>query len=181
MNTCIALFRGINVGGNNILRMKDLVLLLEKLGARNARTYIQSGNAIFQTGEKNRAKITRQLIGEIRERCGFEPQLIILPLDFLEKAVAENPFPEAESSPAHMHLGFLASLPKNPNIAKLDALSKETERYRLLGSVFYLHAPEGIGRSKLAAGAEKALGVPMTLRNWNTVRTLKEMAREMAE
>jgi len=55
-------------------------------------------------------------------------------------------------------------------------LKKDSERFRLIGRVFYLHAPEGVGRSKLASGSERLLGVPMTDRNWNTVCKLREMA-----
>jgi len=179
MKICIALFRGINVGGKNILPMKELVDILEALGARNVRTYIQSGNAIFQCHEVSFPQISAQIAAEIRKRRGFEPSVLILGLDDLEKAIAENPFPEGEADPSSLHLGFLASTPANPDLIKLDYLKKESERYRVSESVFYLHAPEGIGRSKLAAGVEKVLGVPMTDRNWNTVCKIREMAMSM--
>jgi uncharacterized protein (DUF1697 family) len=92
--------------------------------------------------------------------------------------MAKNPFPEAETDPASLHLGFLASTPKNPDLKKLDSLRKESERFYLIDNVFYLHVPEGVGRSKLAASIEKLLGVPMTDRNWRTVCKIKELAEE---
>ena len=61
---------------------------------------------------------------------------------------------------------------------KLNSLKKETERFHLSDTVFYLHAPEGVGKSKLAANTEKLLGVPMTDRNWRTVCKIMEMAGE---
>ncbi len=181
MNTCIALFRGINVGGNNLLPMKDLVRLLERLGARQARTYIQSGNAVFQIEKKEAGDFPRRLAGKIRKRHGFEPQLLVIDRPALEQAIAENPFPEAESRPATLHLGFLGYAPRNPDIAKLDALKKPNERWIIRGAVFYLDAPEGIGRSRLATGAEKAIGVAMTLRNWNTVRAIRALAEKLTD
>jgi uncharacterized protein (DUF1697 family) len=176
MNTYVAFFRGINVGGNNLLPMKELVVVLENIGAGKVRTYIQSGNAVFESAERNLVRLSRQLSAEINKRRGFEPHVQILTLEALSKAIAENPFPEAVIAPSSLHLGFLSSSPKSPNLEKLSALRKDGERYLLAESVFYLHAPEGIGRSKLAANSEKLLGVPMTDRNWNTVCKVMEIA-----
>jgi uncharacterized protein (DUF1697 family) len=176
MKTYIALFRGINVGGKNSLPMQELVVILESMGARKIKTYIQSGNAVFQSAEKNLSQFSKRLTAEIKERRDFEPHVIIVGLDAIEKAMADNPFPEAEADPSSLHLGFLAAVPKTPDLQKLDRLRKESERFHLSERVFYLHAPEGVGRSKLAASAEKLLGVPMTDRNWRTVCKIREMA-----
>lgn len=86
-----------------------------------------------------------------------------------------NPFREGEAEPSTLHLGFLDSVPPRPDRAALKALATETERFALKGRVFYLHAPDGIGRSKLAAAAERKIGVPMTMRNWRTVGKLREL------
>lgn len=176
MNTYVAFFRGINVGGNNPLPMKELVAALENFGARKVRTYIQSGNAIFESTEKNLSYLSKQLSAEINKHRGFEPLVHILTLEALSKAIAGNPFPEATIDPSSLHLGFLSSSPKSPNLEKLSALKKDSERFLLAESVFYLHAPEGVSRSKLAANSEKLLGVPMTDRNWKTVCKVMEMA-----
>ena len=178
MNTYVAFFRGINVGGNNALPMKEMVAVLEDLGARKVRTYIQSGNAVFRSAEKNASQLPKRLTAEIKKRYGFEPHVLILGLDEIKRAMADNPFPDAEADPSRLHLGFLASRPKRPDLEKLDSLKKKSERFRLSDKVFYLHAPEGIGRSRLAACAEKLLGVPMTDRNWRTVCKVREMAEE---
>jgi uncharacterized protein (DUF1697 family) len=180
MNTYIALFRGINIGGKNSLPMKELVALLKGLGARNVKTYIQSGNAIFQSTEKDTPHLSQKIGTEIKKRHGFDPCVLVLRLDEIEKAIAENPFPEVETAPSTLHLGFLACTPENPDLKKLESLKKESERFHLRDSVFYLHAPEGVGRSKLAASSEKLLGVPMTDRNWRTVCKIREMATELS-
>lgn len=176
MNTYIALLRGINVGGKNSLPMKELVAILEDLGGQAVRTYIQSGNVVFQSAEKDPAQLSRQLAAAIKQGWGFEPCVLILEVADINKALAENPFPEAEADPGSLHLGFLASTPKSPDLEKLTTLKKASERFQLRGKVFYLHAPEGVGRSKLAANSEKLLGVPMTDRNWRTLGKLREMA-----
>ena len=178
MNTYIALFRGINVGGKNSLPMKELVALLGDMDAKNVRTYIQSGNAVFQSAEKNTSEISKQLAAEIKMRHGFKPHVLLIGLEAINMAIAKNPFPEAEADPSSLHLGFLASTPKNPDLEKLNSLKKSSERFHLSDNVFYLHAPEGVGRSKLAANSKKLLGVPMTDRNWRTVCKIRELARE---
>ena len=180
MNTYIALFRGINVGGNCTLPMKELVAILEGLGATNVRTYIQSGNAVFDLVKMSPARFSRQLSAEVTQRRGFEPKVQILPVDALEQAITENPFPDAVNDPSSLHVGFLASAPRSPDLNALSRLKKESERFQLTESVFYLHAPDGVGRSKLAASAEKLLGVSMTDRNWRTVINVRELARGSA-
>lgn len=175
---CIALFRGINVGGKNSLPVKELVVLLENIGARQVKTYIRSGNAVFRSSERNFSRLARRLTAEIGRRHGFEPRVLVLGLEAMDIAMAENPFPEAEADPGSLHLGFLASRPRNPDLKKLDSLRKGDERFHLSDRVFYLHAPQGVGRSRLAASAEKLLGVPMTDRNWRTVCRIREMAGE---
>lgn len=177
MNVYVALFRGINVGGRGALPMKELVAVLEELGARRVRTYIQSGNAVFESAEKNVARLSGKISAEIMRRRGFEPHIQILAPEVLANAIAENPFPEAVNDPGALHLGFLAAPPENPDLKKLAGLASESERFQLRGSVFYLHAPEGVGRSKLAARSEKLLGVSMTDRNWRTVCKVMEMTK----
>ena len=89
------------------------------------------------------------------------------------------PFPQAAENPTSLHLFFLDAPPKNPDVASLEALKTGTEAFVLQGRVFYLYAPEGIGRSKLAERAGRFLGVESaTARNWRTVTTLIEMSKE---
>lgn len=175
MTTYIALLRGINIGGHNKLPMKDLSALLTEMGLREVQTYIQSGNVTFRSAAKDRAALAAKISGAIRARHGFAPQVWLLDAAELREAMAGNPYPEAEAIPASLHLLFLAEVPPQPKLKELDALKTSSERYTLAGKVFYLHAPEGVGRSRLAANAERLLGVAATGRNWNTVRKLAEM------
>jgi len=179
MRIYIALFRGINVGGNNALAMKDLVAILQGLGSQDVQTYIQSGNAVFRSNTKNTMQLSRQISARIKQQRGFEPHVMLLELEDIERVIAKNPFPDAETDPKALHVGFLASAPEDPNLRALETLKRDTERYHLGERAFYLHAPEGVGRSKLAAKVEKLLGVPMTDRNWRTVCTIHEMAKAL--
>jgi len=179
MKTYIALFRGINVGGKNTLPMRELVAVLEDLGARNVKTYIQSGNAVFVSLGNDAARLSNAISREIKKRRGFEPNVLLLELEDIERAIRKNPFPEAATDSKALHAGFLAFTPEKPDLGTLESLKSDSERFHLIDRVFYLHAPEGIGRSKLAANAEKLLGVPMTDRNWRTVCKIREMAKEL--
>jgi len=182
MKTYIALFRGINVGGKNALPMKELVAILENLGARKVKTYIQSGNAVFVCKDKDAPRLSKTITAEIKKCRGFEPHVLLLGLEDFERVIVQNPFPaEAETDPRALHAGFLSASPARPDMKGLERLKIDSERFRLIDSVFYLHAPEGVGRSKLAANAERLLGVPMTDRNWRTVQTIWKMAQELAE
>ncbi|WP_019867769.1 DUF1697 domain-containing protein [Methylovulum miyakonense] len=176
MKTYIALFRGINVGGNNSLPMKGLVAILENIGLINVKAYIQSGNVVFQGKAENTLQLANKISAEINTSRGFSPQVLLLEPQELEQALKSNPFPEAEAEPNTLHLFFLSAAPETPGLETLANIKQETERFRLIGKVFYLHAPKGIGRSKLAAQAEKLLGVSATSRNWRTVCTLMAMA-----
>ncbi len=176
MKTYIALFRGINVGGNNMLPMKDLVVTLENVGCQDVATYIQSGNAVFRSEETEASLLSDRIRASIKERHGFEPRVLVLGSGEMEKAVRSNPFPEAESEPRTLHAYFLASPPERPDLDALEGMKGDRERFVLGGGVFYLHAPDGIGRSRLAANAERLLGIPTTARNWRTVRKVMEMA-----
>jgi len=176
MNTYIALFRGINVGGRYILPMKMLIATLESLGCQNVRTYIQSGNAVFRHEENDASLLSREIAAAVLESHDFKPYVILVTADKLERAMASNPFPDAETDPSKLHLFFLASVPENPDTDSLEKARAESERFVLEGDVAYLHAPDGIGRSRLAVRLEKALGVSGTGRNWRSVRKILEMA-----
>ena len=171
----IALFRGINVGGNNLLPMKELVRHLESLKLKNVRTYIQSGNIVFDTDEKNARSLAKKIKERIEREHGFGPEVLLLSGEELQNAIQANPFPHAVSDPKSLHLFFLEKPAAKANLQALDLAKAPTESYVLNGSVFFLHAPEGVGRSKLAASAERHLGVAVTARNYRTVERIAEM------
>ena len=178
MTTWIALLRGINVGGNNILPMKDLTMMLENMGCTGVKTYIQSGNVVFSNAGSKAPQLAKAIGQSVLSSHGFEPNVQVLTADELEYAAKSNPFPNAVADPKSLHVSFLNAEPKAPDEKMLGEIKSKTESYVLKGKLFYLHAPDGIGRSKLAAKAEKLLGVEATGRNWRTVSKLLDLTRE---
>ena len=176
MRTWIALFRGINVGGRNLLPMADLRSDLEALKLTNVRTYIQSGNVLFDAKTGSAPSLAKRIARTVEERHRFRPDVLVLDPDALRAAIAANPFPEAVADPKTLHFLFLAEPASDPDTDALEAARAPSERYRLTDAVFYLHAPDGVGRSKLAANAERHLGVVATGRNYRTVEKLRSMA-----
>lgn len=173
MQTSIALLRGINVGGHNLLPMQELRSVLAGLGLQDVRTHIQSGNAVFRR-EGDTADLGPRISAAIDEKFGFAPPVVVLTAAELEQALAACPLAGAE--PGQLHFWFLAATPSAPDLARLEALRAADETFALRGRVFYLHAPAGIGHSRLAPLVEKALGVPGTARNGRTVAKLLELA-----
>lgn len=169
MNTYIILLRGVNVGGKNLLPMKELKKALSENGIENVNTYIQSGNILVSSPDNPESKIGSL----IESNFGFEPELLSLSNAEFDLAVSNNPFKEFEGKFVHF---YFCKEPPELNLTKTQSLSSATEKYKLVNSVFYLHAPDGIGRSKLVSNIEACLGVSATGRNLNTVNKLKEMA-----
>lgn len=170
MTQWVMLLRGINVGGANALKMADLRALLHDLGAREVTSYIQSGNLVF-TGVIDAAAFEDIVAREIELKHGFRPRVLVIAAEDFREIVAAYPYPEAHDAPESGHVWFLTG-DATPDRAALDALASETERFEIAPRAFYLHAPDGIGRSKLAEKVERLLGVPATARNLNTCTRL---------
>ena len=173
MTSYIALLRGINVGGHNLLPMKELTAILTGLGCQNVLTYIQSGNVVFQAAIKDKNIFAGEISTKILENFSFAPKILLLSREELETAIKNNPF-DTQSGKI-LHFFFLDAPPADPDMKKMNALKSASESFQLIESVLYLYTPEGIGRSKLAAGIERCLGVAVTARNWNTIQKLQAM------
>lgn len=177
MNTWISLLRGINVGGENIVPMKQLRELLEGIGCENVMTYIQSGNCVFRSSECDARTISSHIAKGMKKQFGFKPGVMTLSKEMLQTAIRENPYAkEGAAEPKSVHFYFLDEPATPPDMDALDIIKKASEKFALAETVFYLFAPEGIGRSRLAAQAEAKLGIAATGRNQRTVAKLAEMA-----
>ncbi len=174
MNRWVLLLRGVNVGGNAKLPMADLRTMLMRLGLRNVSTLIQSGNAVF-TGIIDADGFEGLLEDEIEQHFGFRSRVMIFSSETFLEIASGFPFPEAQDNPKTGHIWFLADPAPRLSEEVLENLAADTERTAQTEHAFYLHAPDGIGRSKLAASVERLLGVPATARNLNTVTRLAAM------
>lgn len=179
MQTYIALLRGINVLGKNILPMKDLKSILEKLGCKEVQTYIQSGNIVLKHDEKDVKVLTDKIKSAIKKNHGFEPNVMLLKKKDIQKVVANNPFPQVGENHKSLHVFFLERKADRANFDKMNEIKTETEQFKLIDKFFYFYAPDGFGKSKLGDRAEKLLGVSATARNWRTVKKIKEMIDEV--
>jgi len=176
MSTWIALLRGINVGGRNVVAMTDLRSLLDELGYTRVRTYIQSGNCVFESDTTDGAHLAAEIASAIGRRFGFEPEAMVMTEEELKQAIDRNPFADRNPNPSHVHFFFLDETVPDADLEGLQAIAKPSEAFALEGQVFYLHAPEGIGRSVLVQRIGRHLPVSMTARNLRTVDKLAEMA-----
>ena len=156
---CIALLRGINVGGNRIIKMEALRAMFVAAGARDVATYIQSGNVVFSHPRPTAAKLEKV----IKDKTGFDVPVVLRTAD--EWAALAHPFADDE----HVHVFFLATA------AAVDIVATKPETYAVKGRDVFVYLPNGVGRSKLAGALGKALPAA-TARNWRTVQQLHAMA-----
>ncbi len=173
----IALFRAINVGGRNRMPMQELKAVLTSVGCRDVETYIQSGNVVFRHPQSSDSQLIPALQEAIKAHFGFLPGFLLLQTAQFRAAIDANPFPQAVREPGTLHLWFMEEIPPAPEAQKMQALKSSSESLALVDRVFYLHAPQGVGRSKLAQSAERLLGVPATARNWRTVSRIAGLAK----
>ena len=174
--TCIALLRGINVGRSTRIPMAELRSLCEELGWRDVRTYIQSGNVIFQSDQPAR-KLEGQLEAALPDAFGVTASVIVIDADALAEHARGNPFPE--ESAATPNLVMLALSKEPPAGDALERLRERagTERLECVGDAIWIHYPDGAGRSRLTPGMfDRAVGSPVTTRNWRTVTKLLELS-----
>jgi uncharacterized protein (DUF1697 family) len=176
VNQWILLLRGINVGGNNPLPMASLKQLLVDLGCEDVQTYIASGNVVLTSPHGAADKLCNEVSAEIEKSHGFAPDITALTVAEFAELAQGNPYKAAQDEPKSLHLYVLAAPPAATAAAELEQLAANGEQIALTDRCLYLHAPNGIGRSKLVAGAEKTLGVSATGRNWRTVTKLLELA-----
>lgn len=180
MTTGILFFRDINIGGRNVLPMDELVQILDRLGVPGARTCLQNGNVAFRCTRQQLPDLEGRIREAVQDRQGFRPWLLVKRVQELEHAVACNPFPEGRRHPTSLHFWFLSEEPVNPNLEALSNAKTESEQFKLDKKLFYLFAPDGLGRSRLAESVEKNLGVEATSRNWRTVTRVLEMAWQLS-
>ena len=171
MPISVALLRGINVGGRTTIAMSEVRELFDSLGFAGARTVLQSGNVIFDSGRHSGATLERRLERETAKRMQRGFDYVVRSAADWKWIVERNPFPnEAKNAPGQLVVLFLKTTPPADDVSALEAAIQGPERIRHDGKQLYIVYPAGIGRSKLTGAAiEKRLGMRGTARNWNTV------------
>ncbi|WP_431300353.1 DUF1697 domain-containing protein [Tabrizicola sp. BL-A-41-H6] len=172
MTTHVALLRGVNVSGANKLPMAEFRALLSDLGLAHVASYIQSGNAVFES-DRPAAELEPLIRGAIAARFGFSPETFVRDAAEIASALTDHPF--ADADPARVHVCFLAADPQ-PDEAALRALALPGDGWYLGPRRITLHTPGGVGTSKLMDRLPRLLSAPMTARNLRTVAALHTLA-----
>jgi len=173
--TYVALVRGINVGKTQI-SMERLRKLCAACGFEGVLTYIQSGNVVFSSGD-NPTECGTALAARLQRELGKPVSVVIRSARELAGVAAKNPFlKEKGVETTRLHVAFLAERPTAERVKALAAADWGRDRFHHSAKELYLYCPDGFGRSKLATTFERMLGVGATVRNWNTVSKLLEMA-----
>jgi uncharacterized protein (DUF1697 family) len=173
----IALLRGVNVASKNILNMKDLVYSLEKHNYRNVRTYIQSGNIIFELKNKQVTDIAGNIENMIKKDFNKSVKVIIRSGKELEIISNQNPFiRDIGIDISKLHVTFLNGKADQASIPLLEKFLSIGESYKVLGKEVYLYCPNGYGKTKLNnTNIEKKFNTIATTRNWNTIQNLLKL------
>ncbi len=184
MPTYVALLRGVNVGGNNKIPMAQLRTALEAAGFANVRTYIQSGNVLFDSRKTKPEVLADRVRGVISDTFGFDISTIVVDSAYLASVIAATPYTD-EADPRRVHVFFLpaeldaAALAKVAELQDASRAKGARDAMTVDGRVMYLHTPDGFGTSDLAKSlSTKGAGIHRagTARNWATVTTLQSMA-----
>ena len=184
MTIYIALLRGINVGGRNIIKMADLRNTLETIGLESVKTYIQSGNVLFKS--KLEEEPLRKKIEQGIERVfGFQVIVILRTAAEIEWIIQNCPFSEEEIRDAQtsskvesLYVSLLTHAPSEEKIKILNSYASETDKYKIEGREVFLLFYNSVRNSKLANNLKK-LDVPGTVRNFKTMNKLNELAKTL--
>ncbi len=174
--TCVALLRGINVGGHRRVPMAELRTVFEALGYQQVSTYVQSGNVVF-TSDGDEHALASDLEQALLDHFGFAVTVVVRTERELAAVAARHPFGARQDDPAKLHVLFLADTPAPDAVGGFDPAPFAPDEFVVDGRELYVHYPNGAGRTKLTIDAvERALGTAATGRNWRTVAKLLELA-----
>jgi len=177
--TYIALLRGINVSGHRMIKMEELKNVLSELNFTNIRTYIQSGNIIFDSEKKDPAYLEKQIEEKILNHFEFHVPVVIRTRSELDNIHKDNPFLGKRNEPVDkLHVTFFPEHPEKEHLKKIEELLFLSDEFVVSGREAYLYCPNGYGRTKLTNQFfENKLKLTATTRNWKTIETLLLMSR----
>jgi len=172
----VALLRGINVGGKNMLPMKELVAMFAKAGCIDVTTYIQSGNVVFCAEDKVVEGLSTGIAKQVEARFGLRVPVVLRTAAEINAVIRANPFLKAGASEEMLHVSFLADLPGKDLVAGLDAGRSKPDVFAVVGREIYMQLVNGVSGTKLTnAYFDSKLKTVSTMRNWRTVLKLGEM------
>jgi uncharacterized protein (DUF1697 family) len=179
LTTYLGLLRGINLGPKNKISMPELVEVFAKAGCQDVRTYIQSGNVIFEAVPEVSVRLPELMMKEIQKRFGHKVPVMLRTTGEMREVVRENPFFKEGAAEDILHVMFLADRPKSGAAKSLDPDRSPPNRFMVRGKEIYLLFPEGFARTKLTSSYfDSKLGTIGTVRSWHTVTKLLELMEQ---
>jgi uncharacterized protein (DUF1697 family) len=180
MTVFVSMLRAVNVGKHGRLNIAALKELHEELGLGHVQTYLASGNVLFTSRLKDRARLTKRIMQEIERRFDLEIEVILRHLEEIRNIVVRGPVLSPRADPSKLLVMFLAAAPSAQAQAALLKAHSGPEMIEIRGPEIYLYYPNGVGRSKLTSTfIESKLGTSGTARNWNTVTKLLELGEAL--
>lgn len=178
METYVALLRGINVSGQKIIRMDDLKKTFKSQNYENVRTYIQSGNIIFQTKKTDINALKKKIENQIRKSFSFEVTVLLRSHSDIAEIIKQNPFGKnSNSDDGKLYLSFLSEAPDEASKKELLSIRNDLDELKISKTEVYILCRGGYGKSQFSnTFIEKKLKVQSTTRNWATVNKLLEIA-----
>lgn len=176
MATYVALLRGINVSGQKIIPMADLKAMFVKLGFKDAKTFIQSGNVVF-TSSAAASATTKKIEGGIRKTFGFDVTVVVKTLPELVKIVGGNPYKKVKEG-ERVYVTYLAEAPGKKGVAALETAANAVDGFTMGKAAVYILVRGGYGKSQFTNNfVEKKLGVRATSRNLESSLKLIALAQ----
>jgi uncharacterized protein (DUF1697 family) len=181
--TVISLLRGVNVGGNRMIKMEALRALYESLGLQQPQTFINSGNVVFRTKQRAMASLAKSIEDAIEKSFGFRADVLCRTSSEMRSVIARNPFAgRTDIDPSKLLVVFLGSALDDEARKRVLQIKADPEELRADGGELYIYFAAGLARPRLSmAQVEKAHKKPWTGRNWNTVTKLLEIAESMSQ
>ncbi len=175
--THLALLRGINVSGHNMIKMDALVVMLQNMGFTNVKTYIQTGNVFVTTPEENPASVGFSIRQEIYKTFGHEVPVIVIGKNDLEECLRNNPFlKESNLDTKKLYVAFVSKELSNDSIHQLKVSQFKPDEVAIDGNKIFIKYAVGTGKTRFDQKyIEKKLSLTATIRNWNTITNLLEL------
>ncbi len=179
LTTYVSLLRGINVSGHKIIKMDDLRQSFAELEFQNIRTYIQSGNVIFQDEDSDVQNLEKIIQNKIFDKFRLEVPVLVKEITELKEIINNNPFTSRKDAIAHSHVTFLSSKPLKEDIDNISDVEFFPDEFVIIDKIIYLFCPNGYGKTRLTNNFfETKLKVSATTRNLKTLNKLVNIAEK---